>query len=76
MAIHTVAQGERINSIAAAYGMLCQTIWNDSKNAVLRQQRRDPNALFPGDHLYIPDLQTKQVPCATDHKSANSPSRS
>jgi hypothetical protein len=66
MATHTVAQGECINSIAADYGMLWQTIWNDSQNAVLRQQRQDPNVLFPGDQLYIPDLQTKQVPCATD----------
>jgi Putative peptidoglycan binding domain len=68
MPMHTVAQGECLNSIAFDSGLLWETIWNHGNNAALREQRKDPNVLFPGDQLYLPDLQTKLTPCATDQR--------
>jgi N-acetylmuramoyl-L-alanine amidase len=65
---HTVAQGECLNQIAFDHGLLWETIWNHANNFALRQQRKDPNVLFPGDQLYIPDLETKLAPCSTDQR--------
>lgn len=63
---HTVKQGDCISSIADKYGFLPDTIWNDSANAVLKQERRDPNVLFPGDVVVIPDRHLKEESGATE----------
>ena len=65
--MHTVAQGEYMSFIAAEYGFSdWQTIWNLPQNAALKSQRQNPNVLYPGDQVYIPDHDTKQVPKPTD----------
>jgi N-acetylmuramoyl-L-alanine amidase len=61
-----VQQGDCINSIAAAYGHLPDTIWNDGNNAQLKQLRKDPDVLREGDLVYVPDLRYKQVDAATE----------
>ena len=63
---HTVSQGECLSSISAQYGFTWQTIWNHALNAELKQLRKDPNVLFPGDVLKIPDRALKQAARATD----------
>jgi hypothetical protein len=65
---HVVQQGECLNSIAAAYGLLWQTIWNFPRNAALKHKRKDPNILFPGDLLYIHDKTPRLQSCATDRR--------
>src|ERR1700744_861264 len=63
---HSVQQGECLTRIAAQYGFLdYRTIYNDPGNAELRQKRPDPNMLFPGDVIFIPDKAQKQVPAET-----------
>ena len=53
---HTVKQGEHLTQIAQKYGFRdLQTIWNDSANAELKSLRKNPNVLYPGDVLQIPD---------------------
>ena len=52
---HEVKNGECIVSIAYAYGMPWEEIWNHPKNGKVRQLRGDPNVLRAGDVLFIPD---------------------
>lgn len=51
---HTVRDGDCITSIAYEYGLYWETIWEDSQNSQLRQQREDPNVLRPGDVVFVP----------------------
>jgi len=61
MPMHTVAQGECVTSIAARAGFTWETVWNDGRNTALKNKRKDPNVLFPGDEIYIPDRDVKKV---------------
>ncbi len=61
--IHVVQQGETILGIAHDYGFRTwQTIWEHAGNAELRQKRKDPNILYPGDRVVIPAKEVKQEP--------------
>src|SRR5262245_40948973 len=53
---YNVKQGDCIMSIAEAYGFYWETIWNHPDNAELKQRRKDPNILFPGDIVVVPDI--------------------
>jgi hypothetical protein len=67
---HTVKQGEHISGIAQQYGFRdYHTIWDDSHNKELKQQRQDPHVLYPGDVLYIPDKakRTEDRPTGKSH---------
>ncbi len=63
---HTVKQGDCLSSIAKQYGFTdYRTIYDDGNNAQLKQERPDPNLLFPGDRVYIPNKVQKNEPAAT-----------
>ena len=68
MSAHTVAQGECISSIAKQYGLLWETLWNHPENAKLRESRKDPNVLYPGDTVFVPDRDVQFEACATDQR--------
>lgn len=63
---YTVKQGDCISSIAFKYGFFPDTIWNDSKNSKLKQDRKDPNVLKPGDEVYIRDKEEKEESCTSE----------
>jgi peptidoglycan hydrolase-like protein with peptidoglycan-binding domain len=65
---HIVEQGDCLASIAAKYKWQWQTLWNHPQNAALRQKRKNPNVLYPGDVVNIPDKSTKTQDCATGEK--------
>ena len=65
---YTVKQGDCISSIAFAYNLFPKTIWDHADNAELRKLRKDPNALFPGDSLIIPEKQLKEEQCQSEQK--------
>jgi hypothetical protein len=66
MPIHTVKQGEHLSGIAQHYGLsFNDTIWNHPNNAALKNKRKLPHVLMPGDQLFIPDKKLKEEPCNT-----------
>ncbi|MGV7224258.1 MAG: peptidoglycan-binding protein [Nitrospinales bacterium] len=65
---YKVRQGDCISSIAFRYGFFPDTIWNDSKNSKLKQERKDPNVLKLGDEVYIRDKEEKEESCASEQR--------
>jgi hypothetical protein len=66
MANYTVQQGDHLSGIAEQFGFQNpDTIWNHPNNAALKQLRKNPNILLPGDQVYIPDKTDKNAPAPT-----------
>lgn len=65
---YKVAQGECIFSIAAKSGLHWETIWNDPSNAELKQRRKAPEMLLPGDLVHVPDRQPGEVGVASGQR--------
>lgn len=61
-------QGDCVASIAFANGHLWETIWQDSTNEELRDNRTEAHILLPGDVVSIPDIQPKQALRAIDQR--------
>jgi hypothetical protein len=51
---YVVRQGDFVDLLAHNYGFDADDVWNDSANDDLRQNRDNPNVLYPTDVLYIP----------------------
>jgi len=64
----TVSLGDSIPSIAKDNGFFWETIWNRSENAGLKGKRKDPNVLFPGDEVFVPDLNLGEETRGTNAK--------
>lgn len=63
---HVVKQGECLPQIARKYGFAdARLVYDHPSNAELRRKRPDPNVLFPGDRVTIPDAVPKQEPART-----------
>ena len=66
---YTVEQGDHLSKIAKDNGFTDYTvIWDHPNNADLKKQRQNPNVLFPGDQVFIPEMEEKQESGATDKK--------
>jgi Putative peptidoglycan binding domain len=63
---HVVKTGESPAQIAASYGFEdWTTIYQHADNADLRQKRKDPGAIFPGDVVAIPTREPTVYTLAT-----------
>jgi hypothetical protein len=68
MPAYSVQQGDCISSIAFQFGLHPDTLWKHPQNADLKTRRRDPNVLFPGDTVFVPDKTLRQEDAGTDQK--------
>ena len=71
--VHTVCQGECLSSIARQYGFKDWTVlYDDPANAELKKRRPNPNRLYPGDLVAIPEPKpmTAQRPTGDWHEFA------
>ncbi len=67
--MYTVKQGDYLAKIAKAHGLAdWRRIYNDPQNASFREKRPDPDLLFPGDQLFIPDKKLQETTCHTENK--------
>ena len=67
MPMYTVAQGDCLSSIALHHGYAdWRKIYNHADNADFRRLRPNPNCIYPGDSIYIPetDTRTESAPSA------------
>ncbi len=63
---HVVRPGECLSTIARQYGFQdYRTVYEHPDNAALKRQRPNPNILFPGDVVMIPERKPKSVPVPT-----------
>ena len=69
MAEYMARQGDCILSIAESLGFFWETIWNHPDNARLRELRRDPNILLPGDKVIIPEKTPRVETKSTDGRA-------
>jgi N-acetylmuramoyl-L-alanine amidase len=66
---HTVVQGECLSSLAAAHHLTAwSVIYNHAENASFRQEHPNPNVIYPGDLVYIPDPERVFKAEPTDQK--------
>ncbi len=65
---HHTHQGETIGSLAKKNGLLPEAIWNHSANGDLKNRRKNPNLLLPGDWVFIPDKRVKEESGGTETK--------
>jgi Putative peptidoglycan binding domain len=66
---HIALQGEHLSGIAEKYGFHdYRLIWNHPENSDLKNRRTNPNVLFPGDLIAIPDKRLKEVGAASDKR--------
>ena len=70
---YSIKQGDYLAKIAKDHGFSdWKMIWNHPDNTGLKDKRKDPNILYPGDRLFIPDREEKHESIAVDdtHKFA------
>src|ERR1019366_6809345 len=64
---YVVKQGDHLSGIADAYGFPSyKKIWNHPNNGALKALRQNPNVLFPGDSVYLPDREEQSYSKPTD----------
>lgn len=64
---HLVRQGECLSRIARDFGFSdYRIIYDHSENAEFKRRRPNPNLIFPGDRIYIPEREAKEVELSTD----------
>lgn len=65
MAKLSIRQGDCLTSIAMARGFDPQTLWDHPGNAALKELRKSPRALLPGDQLEVPAIEEREEGVAT-----------
>lgn len=67
MPTHTVKAGECLLTIAEKYGFPWKTLWELGANSKLKNARKHPTQLVPGDELVVPEeREVKKHSAATD----------
>ena len=67
MPMYTVVQGDCLSAIALRFGFAdWRTIYNHGNNAEFRRLRPNPNLIYPGDNVFIPETDTRTDPAPVD----------
>ena len=65
---HIVEPGDCMASIGEQYGFHWETLWDLAENADLKKNRKNPNVLFEGDEVTIPDKRLREESKPTEAK--------
>jgi hypothetical protein len=65
---HRVRKGECAASIAHTHGVHWRTLWDHPQNRELVQKRKNPNVLFEGDSVFLPEKERKTVQVRTGER--------
>lgn len=66
---HVVEQGECLSSLTNLYSFSdYRLIYNHPNNSQLKRKRPNPNVLYPGDEVFIPDKEYKEFTKATEKR--------
>lgn len=66
---HIVRQGDCLSKLARRYGLPSwRTIYEHPNNADFRRLRSDPNIVYPGDVVFIPDRESRMEQGATESR--------
>jgi N-acetylmuramoyl-L-alanine amidase len=61
----TASRGDSITSLSEQHGFFWETVWNHSENSQLKNHRKDPNIIYTGDEVFIPEKTEKEESRAT-----------
>lgn len=65
--VHVLQKGENLTRIAKRYGIRgWKKLWDAPDNEALRNKRKNPSLLYPGDHVVIPGIEIHQITRETD----------
>lgn len=65
---YTAIQGDCLSSIASKHRFHnWRTIYDHPENDALKKRRPNPNQIYPGDKVFIPSRETKEVDRVTGH---------
>ncbi|WP_394829018.1 peptidoglycan-binding protein [Pendulispora albinea] len=63
---YTIVQGDCLSSVASRFGFHhWRVIYDHPKNASFREKRPNPNLIYPGDELFIPEKEPKSIKGST-----------
>lgn len=65
---HKIKKGECLSSVAEQNGIFWESLWIHVENDELRNLRKDPNILFPGDRVFIPEKTKGSFQAATESR--------
>jgi Putative peptidoglycan binding domain/LysM domain len=65
---YTVRQGDCIESIALRHGLSWEKIWEHQKNSDIKEKRKAPNVLYPGDMVFLPDRVIKEESVSAEQR--------
>lgn len=65
MVPYVIRQGDYLAKLAFRFGFDADEVWDHPENAALKDLRRDPNILCPGDILRIPERARRGQPLQT-----------
>jgi PAS domain-containing protein len=70
MPYYRVKPGDCLSSIAQQHGLRWESVWALPENASLRERRPDPNVIFAGDQLFLPDKASRSetAPSGARHR--------
>jgi hypothetical protein len=67
--VHPVKQGDTLYKIAKKHGFSdWRTIYRHADNAEFRKKRPNPNIIYPGDKIVIPEKKEKEESGATEQR--------